>query len=289
MQTGLVQTATEDKLILSGYFVNSTNKDFAVLHIHGFEGNFYENNFIQHQSKQFEKNNIAFLTANTRGCEKIKEFRTVGGEFVTVGARFETLEESPQDIDTWVKFLLDEGFKNIVLQGHSLGTYKIVRYLFEGKFKEKVSKLVLISPFDKLALVKSYIKTPLEQLLTKAEEEVKNGNGRNLVSKDFDEIEFSYSTFLSWYKLDDLGKMFNFRDKTYNFPTLSKIQIPTLMVVGSKDEYFHISNPSHPEEAVEVFKKYIKNCETQLIDGAKHDYIGYESNLSEIIEGFVNK
>lgn len=287
MQTGLVQTATEDKLILSGYFVDSTNKDFAVLHIHGFEGNFYENKFIQHQAKHFENCKIAFLTANTRGCEKIKEFRTVEGEFATIGARFETLEESPKDIDAWVKFLLNEGYKTIILQGHSLGTYKIVRYLFGGKFKLKISKLVLISPFDKLALVNSYIKTPIEQLLTRAEEEVKKGNGKNLISKDFDEIELSYNTFLSWYKLDDLGKVFNFNDKAYNFPTLSKIEIPTLLVVGSKDEYFHTSNPEHPEEAVEIFNKYIKNCKTEILDGAKHDYIGYENKLSEIIQTFI--
>jgi predicted alpha/beta hydrolase family esterase len=34
------------------------------------------------------------------------------------------------------------------LQGHSLGTFKIVRYLFEGKYADKINKLILLAPFD---------------------------------------------------------------------------------------------------------------------------------------------
>ena len=42
----LLQATTSDGLYLHGYYVPSKNKKTAILHIHGFEGNFYENNFV---------------------------------------------------------------------------------------------------------------------------------------------------------------------------------------------------------------------------------------------------
>ncbi len=42
----LVQVATSDGLYLQGYFAPKKGK-VALLHIHGFEGNFYENKFVQ--------------------------------------------------------------------------------------------------------------------------------------------------------------------------------------------------------------------------------------------------
>lgn len=42
MKNKLLQVATSDGLYLHGYYVPSNDKKVAVLHIHGFEGNFHE-------------------------------------------------------------------------------------------------------------------------------------------------------------------------------------------------------------------------------------------------------
>jgi len=89
----LVQTTTSDKLLLQGYFSNNST-NIAVLHIHGFKGNFYENHFVHVLAENLTENNISFLTVNTRGSEKIKDFNTSDSDIKTVGARFELLEVS---------------------------------------------------------------------------------------------------------------------------------------------------------------------------------------------------
>lgn len=145
----LLQAATSDGLYLHGYYVPSDNKKIAVLHIHGFEGNFYENKFVHALINELEEKGIGFLTVNTRGNGRNTDFNTVDGKIVRVGAQYELLEEANLDITAWLKYLLNEGYEEIVLMGHSLGTIKVVRYLYEGELKDKVNKLILLAPFDR--------------------------------------------------------------------------------------------------------------------------------------------
>ncbi len=62
----IVQVATSDGLYLQGYFAPKKGKK-ALLHIHGFEGNFYENKFVQVLADKLDSENITFLSVNTRG------------------------------------------------------------------------------------------------------------------------------------------------------------------------------------------------------------------------------
>ena len=41
----ILQVLTSDALYLHGFYAPTEDKKVALLHIHGFEGNFYENNF----------------------------------------------------------------------------------------------------------------------------------------------------------------------------------------------------------------------------------------------------
>ena len=192
----IVQVVTSDNLYLQGFFAPSQRKT-AVLHIHGFEGNFYENKFAQVLADKLENGNITFLTVNTRGSGKIK----------TVGARYELLEEANEDIDAWINFLAKNGYDNIILQGHSLGTYKAVRYFLTGRNKNLVKKLILLAPFDKKGMLKVAGYAPIDKLLNKAQRIVAAGKGDEMITDEFDSIVVSYKTYMSWYKQDDLGRI----------------------------------------------------------------------------------
>jgi len=61
----LLQITTSDGLYLHGYYSPSIDKKTALLHIHGFEGNFYENSFVFALANDLEKANIGFITVNT--------------------------------------------------------------------------------------------------------------------------------------------------------------------------------------------------------------------------------
>jgi pimeloyl-ACP methyl ester carboxylesterase len=282
----LLQVATSDGLYLHGYYVPSVDKKVAVLHIHGFEGNFYENNFVHVLADELEKARIGFLTVNTRGNGRDTDFNTVNGECRRIGARYELLEDAHIDISSWLKFLVSEGYKEIILQGHSLGTMKVVRYLFEGELKNKVNRLILLSPFDKKGFMVVQKKNT-EKLLEEAKKMVDNGKGDELITPEFGEGTTSYKTFISWYKQDDLGKMFEFCSPKYDFPILKQIEIPTKIIVGSIDEYFYPTNPEHPEEAMEMLIKNIPNSKGKIIEGAVHSFKPYEDVMAREVKSFI--
>lgn len=253
-QNKLIQISTSDGLYLHGFYAPTEDKKVVLLHIHGFEGNFYENSFVYALEEDLEKNNIAFLTVNTRGNNKNSDFNTVDGGYKTIGAWNELLEEAHLDISAWIKFLIDEGYQKIVLQGHSLGTLKVIRYLFEGEYKDKVSKLILLAPFEK--------HTPSSDL--------------------------SLQTAKSWDNESDLARVFDFSAIDYDFPILKQIKIPTKIIVGEKDEYFYPSNPADFQRIMNLLLSHIPNSQGVFIPDAVHSYKPNENLMSQEVVKFIN-
>jgi pimeloyl-ACP methyl ester carboxylesterase len=283
----MVQVVTSDGLYLHGYFIPPSREKEVVLHVHGFEGNFYENSFVHILADALEDQGVGFLTVNTRGNGKDTDFNTVDGKIKRIGAHYELLEEAHIDISAWVEFLLNQGYRNILLEGHSLGTVKSVRYLFEGFYKDKISKLILLAPFDKKGLMIATGRADLDNLLQKAEQKVSENKGDELISEKFDDTSTSYNTFISWYKQDDLGRMFEFCSHDYDFPILKQIQIPTKIIVGSRDEYFYPTNPEHPEEAMKILLSNIPVAEGRMIENAAHSFYPHEGQMVKEVIGFI--
>ena len=283
----LLRVSTADGLYLHGYYVPAEDKKAAVLNIHGMNGNFYEVNYVYILADELEKNGIGFLTVNTRGNGKDTDFDTVDEKIVRIGSRYELLEDAHLDITSWLKFLINEGYKEIILTGHSAGTIKVVRYLFEGELKDKVNKLILLAPIDALGARIAKRRNNIFDFLKKAKEKVGEGKGDSLVTSEFDHDVLSYKTFISWYRQEDLGRMFEFCSKNYNFPVLRKIKIPTKVIVGSKDEYFHPRNPKYLEEAMEILLKNIPNSTGKIIDKAGHCFVSHEAEMAREICQFI--
>ena len=283
----LIQITSLDGLFLHGYSSPSEDKKVGVIYIHGMEGNFYQDNYVYPLLNEFEEKNIGFLGVNNRGNGKETDFNTTDGKGRRIGSRYEILEEAHLDITPCVKFLVDEGYGEIVLMGHSAGTVKAVRYLFEGELKDKVNKLILLSPIDPLGFRLSKGRKNIEDFLKKAQIKVDEGKGDEIVTPDFDHDILSYNTFISWYKRDDLGRMFEFCSPEYDFPILKKINITTKIITGSKDEYLHPSNPEHPEEAMDILLKNIPNSSGKIIEGAVHSFKPHEDIMVKEVSNFV--
>jgi pimeloyl-ACP methyl ester carboxylesterase len=292
MKAELVKTITDDGLILNGLLVESHDNHPAVIFIHGFEGDFYTNKFISVIADTFEEEQLSFLAVQTRGTAARQELLNTDGNWQTNGSHYEKLEEAYLDIDAWVEFLKSLGHTNIILAGHSLGTYKIMRYLSEGKHKSEIKKLILLCPFDKNWLLKNAafeVNKPIEELISIAVEKVKEGKGDEIAPYGFDDVPHSYTNYLSWYSQDEIGKMFDFHDKDYAYPYLNNISIPVHIIVGANDEFFHPSNPGHPEEALNILLANLKYGTGSLIKGAKHSFRSYEKKLTEEILRFIEK
>ena len=283
----LLRVSTPDGFYLHGYYVPSEEKEVAVLNVHGMNGNFYEVNYVNVLADKLEKEGVGFLTVNTRGNGKDTDFDTVEGKIKRIGSYYELLEEAHLDITAWLKLLISEGYKKIILMGHSAGTIKTVRYLFEGELKEKISKLILLAPIDALGARIANGRNNIEDFLRKAQEKVSEGKGEELITPEFDHDILSYQTFISWYKQDDLGRMFEFFNKSYDFPILKKIKIPTKIIVGTNDKYFYPSNPEHQDEAMEILLSNVYNSTGKIIKGSNHCFVSFEDEIVKEVIQFI--
>ena len=285
----LVEVATKDKLRLQGLYSSGKANKPAVIHFHGFQGDFFTNPFIRPVAKKLHENGYGFLSIQTRGMGNDYLFNTTDGTWKRYGSYFEVHEEARLDIDAWIEFLKEKGYKQIILQGHSLGTFKIVRYLFEGTYPEIVNKLILLAPFDNIYMAESYTKGKWKDYVKQAKQMVQEGKGEEIIPKHWWDITISINTYISWLDENDFTHMFNFYDKKYLYPVLNKLNIPVKVIVGSKDEYLHTSNPSNPREAIDIMKKNIENFSYKLIEDAKHSFTGYEDVLAREILEFIKQ
>src|SRR3989344_240782 len=141
MNYPIVQVKTPDDVWLYGLYLRPENSGTIFVNIHGTASNFYEGYFIEVLAQQFWSEGISMLSTNNRGAG-------VYDAYQKTGAAVENFEDCLIDIDAWIELAIKERFKNIILSGHSLGTEKIVYYMSNGKYADKVSSIILLGPAD---------------------------------------------------------------------------------------------------------------------------------------------
>lgn len=278
----LVKTTTSDKLILSGLYQKGDKSKPAVIHTHGFYGDFYANQFTHNLFDYFKSKNQAFITVQNRGTGIQTEFLTTDGEGQILGSFYERLEDSHIDITAWINYLKTIGYAKFVLMGHSLGTIKSIRYLFEGEYKDLITNLILLAPFDKNGFIEDFTNGKAKDYLVEAEKAITEGKGREQVPQSFEYFPVSYQTFASWYNQSELSCMFDFyRHKNYNYPILNKINIPVKIIVGDKDEFLYIPKYNNLGQVKQVLNNNIKNLSLHILPGCGHSFRGFEGELVE--------
>jgi len=285
----LIQVSTKDDIKLNGLYVPGDKRKAASIFIHGFTTDFYSHKFYHTIADKLRAQSNALILAQTRGTGIQTEFIKSDGEGVFLGSYYEKLEDAHMDISAFVEFLIKEGYQEIILIGHSLGTIKSVRYLFEGEYKDKISKLVLLAPSDKNAFME--IKAPGKWLdfVEVAREKIAENKGKEIVpTPEYEDYPITYETFYSWYEQSDLSKVWDFYKKDFDFPVLQKINIPVKVILGEKDEYVNYSQFNETAQSVlDTIKKHVKTCETHLISNSNHTYFNFEDDVAIQVSDFI--
>ncbi len=281
----LIKAKTDDDLLLSGLYLPGSTEKTAYILIHGFTADFYSHNFYHTIAKKLKSNESALILAQTRGTGLHTEFIMPNGEGKYIGSFYEKIEESHLDISAFIKLLIAEGYENIGLIGHSLGTIKAVRYLFEGEFKNNISELILLAPFDKNAFMERKAPGQRSKFLSSAKEMIDSGHGQDIVPvPEYEDYPMSYDNYLSWYADDDMSNMWDFYREGYDFPILQKINLPVKVIIGENDEFATYPEFGEtPAKALDIIKKHLKNCQTFLVSGSNHTYFGHEEEVADLV------
>jgi pimeloyl-ACP methyl ester carboxylesterase len=291
----LVRTFTEDGLELQGLFcpsATSENSGMALLHIHGFTGNFYEERFVDRIAEHVVKKGCAFLTVNTRGHDYRSSFikkTALGLSHVRIGTAYEILEECILDIRAWIDFLQGRGYPEAILEGESAGPLKTVFYQHQTQ-DERVRGMVLISPVDHIGLQRMVTGDKYDEAINVARQLIERGKSDELMPRIYCPLwDFSISarTYLNAFGPDTKSGIFSFHDPNARFEELSAIRCPILATYGTVEEAV-VNNKV--EEALSTIKRKArssKRCDTAIIQDAPHDYLGHENELSALIGDWI--
>jgi pimeloyl-ACP methyl ester carboxylesterase len=294
MMGELIRVFSDDGLELQGLFCpprTMKKRPFAISHIHGLATNFYANRFIDAVADKLVSKGDAFLTFNNRGHDYISDFvkkKNDGGlTYVPIGSANEVFEECVLDIKATLDFLEKRNFHEIILEGHSEGAIKAVYY--QSKTQDKrVKGIVLMSPPDIIGLQKSALGDKYEEAIKAAVKMTEEGRSDELMPKIFFVFPVSAKTYLDLFGPNTKIGVFSFHDTTNRFEDLAKITCPLLAFFGTQRE----AVVDNVETALDILKrKAVAStlCETALIQGAGHNYIGYENKVAELVSDWLER
>lgn len=289
----LINFLATDGIQLNGLLYESPNTTKRIiLAVHGMSSNCFKKR-DEVISKKANEANIDYFCFNNRGSELVKYIKKeTDGKLIKSlgGMSFENVLEGYEDIVGAILKLKELGYKEIYLQGHSLGCTKIV-YTYNRLKKENrrnilenIKAIILLSLVDIPMTLKVYLDENFEKYLKLAEEKEAIGNLYELMPTESFIHPISVKTFLR-YARDNQEIDFAAYNTDKEFKNLNSIDVPLFMRWGNKNEMIL----QNAEDLVNLLNDKIVNLNKNIgfIDGADHGYTGKEEILAgQIIEFF---
>lgn len=287
MNYPIVKVKTSDGLELGGILFEPEDKKLKTITIHipGDNGSFWWGDYYPYLAESCLDEEIAFLSVNNRGSGV---FENSSDEKIPHGVAAEIFSDCILDFDAWIKFVLDKGYKKIILEGHSRGTEKVVYYMNRGQYADKVVGVILLGFSDNIGTQLNYEKKIGHNFIAEAQQMAKEGKGDHLLS-DLRALAGE----LPWTAKSYLDNM---KPNSANFQALplrqgkdliyfQNIKVPILGIIGDKFEYTIIPI----QEAIELLKKENPLVEAYQIKDCDHCFIGKEKELTKIITDFTQR
>ena len=280
---------TEDELELVGLLERPTNPTKrVVISVHGMQSNCLKRR-EDILSKEISNAGIAYFAFNNRGAELMTYTRkTTGEKILNGGSVYEDVLDGYYDIKGAINKMLELGYTDIYLQGHSLGCTKIVYTYNKLKNENNVKNIkgiMLLSLVDIPDCQKYDLGNRYAEMMEYAENKEKEGKLNDLMPIESFDHPICVRSYLRYFKYNKDIDFARFWDKDYNFKELNNIQIPLFLRWGN----VHDLVVQNLDDLIEFLKSKIQNEKLDIgyIDGADHGYTGKEETLAKEIISFI--
>lgn len=160
--------------ILDGVLFPAMGADTVVIAITGIHGNFYSNPFYYTIGETLNEAGIDFIYAQTADAfGEIPTHNVKTGQEEVIGSWNEDFNNTDDDIEAYLNFAEEAGYKHIILAGHSLGANKVIYYL-SRHHDPRIEQFILLSPANLEHLTS--VVTEGEKILIR--DYVASGNGQ---------------------------------------------------------------------------------------------------------------
>lgn len=280
---------TEDEIELVGLLERPTNPTKrVVISVHGMQSNCLKRR-EDILSKEISNAGVAYFAFNNRGAELMTYTRkTTGEKILNGGSVYEDVLDGYYDIKGAINKMLELGYTDIYLQGHSLGCTKIVYTYNKLKNENNVKNIkgiMLLSLVDIPDCQKYDLGDKYAEMMEYAENKEKEGKLNDLMPIESFDHPICVRSYLRYFKYNKDIDFARFWDKDYNFKELNNIQIPLFLRWGNVHDLV-LQNLSN---LIEILKSKIQNEKLNIgyIDGADHGYTGKEETLAKEIISFI--
>ena len=226
---------TNRGVVLNGVLFRNQKErkaDTVMIAITGIHGNFYSNPFYYNIGDTLNGGDIDFIYAQTNNA--FSEIPTVNvrtGKEETIGSWNERFAYTDDDLDAYITFAQQEGYKHIILGGHSLGANKVIYYL-SRHHDEQVEHFFLLSPAN-LTYMMSGV-TNREKTLIK--EQVERGDGDKMLPFPFmGWVTCIANTAWDWQFSNLLNNVHTAKDG--DFSQASAVSHTGALLVGTYDNF----------------------------------------------------
>lgn len=280
---------TEDEIELVGLLERPTNPTKrVVISVHGMQSNCLKRR-EDILSKEISNAGVAYFAFNNRGAELMKYTRkTTGEKILNGGSVYEDVLDGYYDIKGAINKMLELGYTDIYLQGHSLGCTKIVYTYNKLKNENNVKNIkgiMLLSLVDIPDCQKYDLGNKYVEMMEYAENKEKEGKLNDLMPIESFDHPICVRSYLRYFKYNKDIDFARFWDKDYNFKELNNIQIPLFLRWGN----VHDLVVQNLDDLIKFLKSKIQNEKLDIgyIDGADHGYTGKEETLAKEIISFI--
>ncbi len=291
MLIDLQKITTRDGVALRGGVVWPDRKgEVAMVLVHGLCGSAYAwFERIEPLVALFRKRRIAVASFSTRGSGVVTSLAKVAPtqgrgakQKFRSGGAFEKFEECVYDIRATIDFLSRNGYRRIVLVGHSTGANKAVHYVYTTKDR-RVKKLILLGPLSDVVGEMQARGKSFKKFLQNAKAQVARGKGNALFMPVYPKHLWSAKRYLSLYTPGSREDVFPYYNPKAHWRALEHIRVPTLVVLGDHDQYLD----RDVGEVMEAFQKHIRQFRGIVIPGADHSFNKREKELAHAIARFI--
>lgn len=282
----IIRVKTPRGLELKGAMWGSDRMNTVVIMMSGICSNVFQNDLLTSTGGLLSKNNIAFIAGHAMdafSCIAYSDFST--GKQKYTGVVYDDFNLVYEDVEAYVKFARDLGFKNIILAGHSLGSNKIIHYL--GNTSDNfVDYFIVSAPVD---LAHWFEVMPnVKECIELAKKFVDENRGTEILPYLFGGFSpMSAETVLSFYNAFNL-KNCPVISNNGETASLFNIKVNGSFVIGEKDSL----TDGNPEGFMVKLNSYCKHPERNqviVIPDASHIFYGKDKEYAQTILECVEK
>lgn len=283
----LVKHVGRSGVELDGYVAAASSTDTAgvLIHVHGLAGNFYENPFVHEFARVLPEHGITFIAANTRAHDYLADAVTADGDYLDRGAAHTPLEQTVEDLLTWIDYAQAHHGGPIVVQAHSAGAASALAAIIDAP--TAVSGIVLLAAADMRHEVSSeHSEEDFARLQSEAKKLIADGNAEQLMPANaIPGYPIAADVFDQICDPDTGWGQFSFDHPDKLVTAIGNI--PAIAIYGSEDP----TAPPPVRESVERLTSRAAelgaHIRSVIVDGAGHSFRGHEAQLANTVLDWV--